>query len=104
MIRLYLLEIVKSDTRYSLHKRFAANFRDEGIIQAGNNYSEHKDEHEYYVVDAATNTNQPVSLKAKTLKTVFASGKEKVNSYFKQHNTGEIDEKFLVGLVTYLNQ
>lgn len=105
----FFLEMVKSGSRYALYKRFAtkyiaANFRSDGVIQTGNNYNEYKDEDEYYVIDAATNKSQAVSLKAKTLKTVFAMDKEKVNSYFKKSNSGEIDEKFLLGLVTYLNQ
>lgn len=105
----FFLEMVKSGGRYSLYKRFvtkyiAANFRSDGVIQTGNNYNEYKDEDEYYVIDAATNKSQAISLKAKTIKTVFATDKEKVNSYFKNNNSGEIDEKFLSGLVTFLNK
>lgn len=106
---LFFLEMVKSDTRYSLYKRFitkyiAANFRNDGVIQTGNDYNEYKDENEYYVVDAVTKASQTINLKAKTVKAVFAADKEKVNSYFKQNNSGEIDEAFLAGLLLYLNQ
>jgi hypothetical protein len=105
----FFLEMAKSDTHYTLYKRFvtkyiASNYRDDGIIQTGNNYNEYKDENEYYVIDAATKLGQPVTLKPKSIKALFAAEKEKVNSYFKQHNDVEIDEKFLTGLVNYLNQ
>lgn len=105
----FYLELVQSDTHYSLYKRYAtkyiaANFRNDGVIQTGNNYNEYKDEDEYYVVDGVTKASQQVSLKAKALKTTFAADKEKVNKYFKDNNSSEINEKFLTGLVAYLNQ
>lgn len=106
---LFFLELMKSDAHYSLYKRFvtkyiAANYRNDGITETGNNYNEYKDDNEYYIIDAATKAVQTVSLKSKAIKSLFTVQKEKVDSYFKQHSAEEIDEKFLTGLVTYLNQ
>jgi len=105
----FFLEMVKSDAHYSLYKRFvtkyiASNYRNDGVIQTGNNYNEYKDENEYYVIDAATKLSQRVTLKPKSIKASFPLEKEKVNRYFKEHNNVETDEKFLTGLVNYLNQ
>ncbi len=84
----FFLTLVKSDAHYSLYKRFvtryiAANFRNDGVIQTGNDYNEFKDENEYYVVDETTNTSQLLSLKPKSLKAIFDTQKEKTDSYFK---------------------
>ncbi len=104
----FFLALVESDKNYSLYKRFAtryiaSNSRNDGLIQTGNDYNEYKDVNEYYVVDESKNTAAQVNLKSKDIKTFFASEKDKVDSYFKQHRDDVVDDKFLTGLVNYLN-
>jgi hypothetical protein len=106
----FFLALVKSENKYSFYKRFitryvASNSRNDGVIQTGNDYNEYKDANEYYIVDESNNTStQLTSMKPKDIKALFASQKEKTDSYFKQHRDDDVDEKFLTGLVTYLNQ
>lgn len=105
----FFLALIKSSDKYSLYKRFEthyapANARNDGVMQTGNDYNEYKDDNEYYVVDETANAASKLSFKSKNIKEVLAAQKDKVNDYFKQHRDDEINEKFLVGLVTYLNQ
>jgi len=74
------------------------------VIQTGKEYNEYKDDNKYYVIDETNNSASQPGLKAKDIKAVFASQKQQVDSYFKQHRDDEIDERFLTGLVNYLNQ
>jgi len=105
----FFLTLAKSDTKYSLYKRFittyaAADSHNYGVIQTGKEYNEYKDDNKYYVIDETNNSASQPGLKAKDIKAVFASQKQQVDSYFKQHRDDEIDERFLTGLVNYLNQ
>lgn len=106
----FFLALVKSGNKYSLYKRFVTRYlvsdsRNDGIIQTGNDYNEYKDANQYYVVDESANTStQITNMKSKDIKALFAPQKEKVDSYFKQHRDDDIDEKFLTGLINYLNQ
>lgn len=104
----YFLELVKSDSNYSLYKRFvtayvAANGRNDGVMQTGKDYNEYKDDNEYYVLNESNSASQMVRLKPKDIKAVFISKKDKTDAYFKQHRDDEINEKFLIGLIEYLN-
>jgi len=105
----FFLALAKSDNRYSLYKRFATTYaasdsHNYGVIQTGKEYNEYKDDNKYYVIDETNNSASQPGLKAKDIKAVFASQKQQVDSYFKQHRDDEIDERFLTGLVNYLNQ
>ena len=105
----FFLVLVKSEAQYSLYKRFVtkfieSNFRNDGIIQTGHDYDEYKDESQYYIVRQSTGISENIILKPKVMKAVLKDNKEKVDVYFSQHKSDPIDEIFLVGLITYLNQ
>ena len=67
-------------------------------------YDEYKDESQYYIVRQSTGISENIILKPKVMKAVLKDNKEKVDVYFSQHKSDPIDEIFLVGLITYLNQ
>lgn len=105
----FFLALVKSDTRYSLYKRFvtkfiASNFRNDGVMQTGNQYDEYKDESQYYIIEPGATSAKVVSLKPKGIKAALEMQKEKTDAYFKQHKEDVIDERFLSGLINSLNE
>lgn len=104
----FFLNLVKSDTGYSVYKKLGvrfvqANVRNDGMIKTGNDYDEYVDESQYYIV-AKLNTVKPVSLKPKVIKAALEDKKDKVDAYFKQHREDIIDETFLTGLIAFLNK
>ncbi|HEX5151620.1 MAG TPA: hypothetical protein VFW07_09220 [Parafilimonas sp.] len=105
----FFLSLAQSDSKYSLYKHFittytASDFKNLGVIQTGKEYNEYKDDNKYYVVDESNNTITQLSLKPREIKAFFASQKQEVDIYFKQHKNDEIDDRFLAGLVNSLNQ
>jgi hypothetical protein len=105
----FFLALVKNETWYSLYKEFItkfaeANFRNDGLIQTGKEYNEYKDESQYYIVQQGNVTAKLIDLKPKVIKAVFGEKKEKADAYFRQHKDDAVDESFLIGLITYLNQ
>ena len=101
--------LVKGDKPYSLYKLHAstfipANSRNDGIVKTGNTYDEYKDATAYYIVDNKAHSGSLVSLKPKGIKSVLKGASEKVDTYFRTHKADSINENFLIGLVTFLNQ
>lgn len=101
--------LIKSDKQYSLYKLHgstfkAANIRDDGIIKTGSEYDEYKDNIRYYLVDNNAHSGSLVSLKPKMIKAAIKANREKGDTYFKMHKADVIDEVFLTGLISYLNQ
>jgi cystathionine beta-lyase family protein involved in aluminum resistance len=104
----FFLVLVKSDTQYSLYKQFVtkyveANLRNDGVIQTGHEYNEYKDASQYFIVQQSTGTSKNISLKSKAIKAALEGNEEKVDAYFREHK-GNVDEQFLVDLITYLNR
>lgn len=101
--------LVKNETQYSLYKLIsvefkAANVRNDGVIKTGSELNEFKDATEYYIVDKKTNTSSLASFKPKALKAALKADSEKTEAYFNKHKGEAIDERFLIGLVSSLNQ
>ncbi|MFI5188239.1 MAG: hypothetical protein ACHQF0_16025 [Chitinophagales bacterium] len=104
----FFLTLVKNNSKYSLYKLvktkfIAANYSTNGIIETGNKYDEYKDIATYYVVLPGGKEFKKIELKKKSIKTVLTAGGSKVDKYMSD-NSGEVDEAFLIGLVTDLNQ
>ncbi|MDP4264339.1 MAG: hypothetical protein Q8941_17545 [Bacteroidota bacterium] len=100
--------VISKGAKYSLMKSVEtklvlADFHTNGLISSGNKYDEFKDEYKYFVVfpDSASHD---VSLKKKSIKSIFDTEKEKVDSFFKEHSGDELNENFLSRLITSLNQ
>lgn len=104
----FFQELVKSDGKYSLYKRYrirfiASNFRNDGLIQTGNPNDEYKDESQFFAVDA-TGTSLLLSFKPKDIKAALSADQKKVDTYFRQHKEDEVNQAFLTDLIAYLNQ
>lgn len=102
--------VLSKGPKYSLYKFtrtnfIASNFFTNGVSSSGNMYDEFKDESTYYLVTTDGKTSI-VPLKRKSVKSLFAAEKEKVNSFFRENDTVEnsFGEKFLGDLVNYLNR
>lgn len=105
----FFLALAKNETRYSLYKEFItkfteANFRSDGVIQTGSEENEYKDESQYYIVEQGNAAAKLISFKPKVIKAVLEEKKDKVDTYLRQHKDDAVDESFLIGLITYLDQ
>ncbi|MDP4264340.1 MAG: hypothetical protein Q8941_17550 [Bacteroidota bacterium] len=99
---------IAKGSKYSLYsliktKFIPSNYESNGIVSSGNLYDEYKDEVTYYVVFANGSVHE-ISLKKKSVKSVFEAEKEKVDQFYKASADDEQNEDFLSRLVTSLNQ
>jgi len=100
--------VLSKGKKYSLYsqvttKFIASNFETNGIVTSGNSYDEYKDELTYWVVFADGSVHE-LSLKKKSIKTVFDADKDKVDQFYKDNSALGQNEIFLSSLVTFLNQ
>ncbi|HVT86424.1 MAG TPA: hypothetical protein VHD35_14570 [Chitinophagaceae bacterium] len=109
----FLIQLVKHTGKYSLYKSLTtqfqkANYYNNGIVETGNKYDSYIDAVEYYVL-FPDGSYKKVELKRKSIKNAFSADEKKVNTYFSNNNDavgamGNIDENFLIGLVSFLDQ
>ena len=104
----HYVQVISSGNNYKIYKltktKFeAANYVSDGVASSGNNFDSYVDEGVYYVLDVKTNQLQPLALKKKALKQVFASQADKLNK-FMAANSGDIDDAYLVDLGDYMNK
>jgi len=99
--------LINGGVNYTLLKRVKTNFikaneHDMQKIKMGENYDAFEDEITYFV---STNHAfpQPISLKEKSIKKIFATQKTKVDNYFTQRSETTLDESFLIDLLNSLN-
>jgi hypothetical protein len=102
------VEVLSTGSKYKIYKDLGtkfikANFTTNGITSSGNNYDEYADEAIYYVVKLPDGQPQKISLRKKTLKTVFAADADKVNKFLADNDT-DIDDAYLKKLGDYMNQ
>ena len=93
--------------KYSLYsltktKFIASNYTTNGISSSGNLYDEFKDAITYYIV-MSDGTAKEINFKKKAINSMFAADKTKVDQFFKDHSSEDVDENFLKLLVTSLN-
>jgi hypothetical protein len=103
------LELVIHPTRYSLYKlvktRFVkSDYHTDGIVESGNPYDEYLDEPEYYITLNVGRDFKIINFKKKFIKEVLSAESAKLQQYFSDHIDETITEKFLVGLINYLNE
>jgi len=105
----FFLSLVKNDSKYSLYKLIKtkfirSNYSNNGITESGNKYDEYKDIDTYYVLLPGGKEFRKIELKAKPIKAALKEDASKVDAYFSKNLPGEINEDFLTGLITSLNQ
>jgi hypothetical protein len=104
----FFLELVKSESGYSLYKMFKtkfteANFKSDGVVQTGIQENEYKDESRYYIIGTGAAAAKLINFKPKVIKAALEEKKDKTDAYFKQHKNDAVDENFLTGLIIFLN-
>ena len=87
-------------TRTSFKK---ADFHTDGMVESGNNYDEYVDANEYYLVAPGGKEAKKVELKKKPIRDLLADAKQKTDDYFAAHRNDDINENFLIGLISSLN-
>jgi len=105
----FFLALVKNESGYSLYKLFKtkftqANFRSDGVVQSGSEENEYKDESQYYLIAPGAAAAKLINFRPKVIKAALEEKKEKTDTYFREYKDNPIDESFLIGLITYLNQ
>lgn len=107
----FFIQLVK-DKKYSLYKTIQTKFQpadyfNNGLVERGNNYDSYNDINEYYVI-FPNGEHKKIELKRKSIKTIFSNEGKKVKKYYKicVDEVGgfvPVNEKFLKGLINYLN-
>lgn len=100
-------EILVRNEKYTLLKSTKTTFvkfdpHDMMRVKNGDLDDEFVDEYTYYFT-LRGGSLQAISLKAGAIKKALSAEKAKVNDYFDAHADEEMDEKFLVGLIGFLN-
>lgn len=100
--------LIASGPRYSVYKSIRtqfvkANYVSNGLTESGHNYDEYVDTETYFWV-AGKDSAGVFELKKKSIKSVFASEKPRVDEYFSKHKLDDIDDTFVKGLINYLNE
>jgi len=81
-----------------------ADFHSDGLVETGNNYDEYVDVSEYYVMTPGGKQAKKVELKKKAIREAMAEARQKTDDYFAAHRNDDIDDFFLIGLVSSCNQ
>ncbi|GGB18650.1 hypothetical protein GCM10011511_48060 [Puia dinghuensis] len=100
-------EILIKNDKYSLLKFTKTTLvkfdpHDMMRVKNGELYDEFVDEYTYYLT-LKGGSLQAIPLRAGVIKKVLSAEKSKVNDYFDTNANEELDEKFLVGLIGFLN-
>ena len=105
----FFIPLVKNENKYSLYKSIKtkferANYTTNGIFESGKNYDSFIDVFEYYIGFPGGKEFKKIELKKKSVREILAKDDKKVKQYFSKEEEGVINEHFLNGLITFLNQ
>jgi hypothetical protein len=100
--------LIATGPKYSVYKsvktKFVkANFTSNGLIETGHDYDEYVDNQMYFWVSNTGNAGV-LEFKKKSIMEIFEADRTKMDAFFRAHKGEDIDEKFVRGLVDYLNQ
>lgn len=104
----FVQQITKGE-KYSLYKSIKTTFiksdyYSDGLIERGNRFDEYLDEIAYYILLPGGKDCKKIEFNQKSIKTVLSSDAVKVKKYFSDQSNEDIDENFIKGLLTFLNQ
>ncbi len=80
-----------------------ADYHTDGMVESGNNYDEYVDVSEYYLVTPGGKDARKMELKKKSIREATADARQKTDEYFGAHRSDDINEDFLIGLVSSFN-
>ncbi|WPU95867.1 carboxypeptidase-like regulatory domain-containing protein [Mucilaginibacter sabulilitoris] len=103
----HYVEVITAGKNVNIYKDLGtmyekANFSTNGMMSTGHNYDAYIDKSNYYVV-MKQGAPQKLSLKKKTLKTIFSSQSDKVDKFIADNSSSDIDDNYLKALGDYLN-
>ena len=102
------LQVIKKDTgNYSAYKltktKFEkANYHTDGMVETGKNYDEYADEYQYYIVFKNSAYKKVELIKKSLVKAL--SDNQKAATYFKDHKDDDVNESYLLELITFLDK
>jgi hypothetical protein len=104
----HYVQVIASGNKYNMYKNLGtkflkADFQTNGISSSGNNYDSYSDESTYYLVKVPGGQPQKFNLKRKAIKVVFDSDGAKVDRFFSDNDTDDIDDAYLKKLCDYMN-
>jgi len=104
----FVMQLAKGN-KYALYKSIKtkyvkADYQTDGMVEHGSPDNQYIDEFHYYVLKNDTKEVKEIEFKKKTIKAVFGTESDKVNTYFSQHADDDINEEFLKGLIIFLNK
>ena len=103
----HFVQVLAAGSKYKIYKQlgttfFPNDYVSNGMTSSGNNYDEIKDVPVYYAVKLPGGPLQKFTLRAKSIKTMFAADAVKVNKYLSSHDS-DIDDAYIKDLGDYLN-
>ncbi len=103
----YFVRLNTIDGRYEFVKQVktvfeGANYQSTGIVESGHNYDLYMDTWSYYLVDVEKATYKLIDMKRRLIEKYFGED-SKATEYFKKHDSGPVDENFVIDMVNYLN-
>ena len=109
MQRYFIAIIPAAAGKYSLYKNLItkfvkSDFHSDGMAESGNPYDEYKDNIEYYVVLPDGKEYKKVELKKKSIRDALPAATARVDAWLSSHKYDDINETFLKGLITTINQ
>lgn len=84
-------------------KLVKANGGTNGLTSTGHDYDEYVDQFYYFLIDLQTNEIRQFEPRKKSIREVAGEDRPKVEKYISQHRYDNIDDKYITGLVNYLN-
>jgi len=101
--------LVKSGDKYTLYKLTKTTFKkadyhSDGLTESGHNYDEYVENSEFYILFPGGKEYKKIELKKKSIKDALSPAAARVNDYFSGHKYDDINESFLKGLVSVINQ
>jgi len=100
-------QVICTGNKYKIYKLVTtkyipAGITTNGITSTGNGYAEFVDEDTYFIQNLVTTMFQPLYLRKKSFKEVFAPEGDKLNSFIASHGS-KFDEKYVINLCNAMN-
>ncbi|HLX91523.1 MAG TPA: hypothetical protein VKR32_07565, partial [Puia sp.] len=101
-------EVLGKGQRYAAYKAIKtkfvkANGQANGLTSVGNDYDEYVDQFDYFFIDLKTKEVRRFELKKKSIRDAVGDARDRADKYMADHKRDEIDDKFVNGLVNFLN-
>jgi hypothetical protein len=105
----HYVQVLSEGSKFGIYKviktKFErANYTTDGVMAQGNNYDSYTDDNSYFMIDVQTGKVQQISLKKKSIKSLFVADAPKANKFVDEHASDDIDDSYLRSLGEYMNE